>query len=54
MGLIQWFKWMILPTGVSLSANTASIWSWVEYQLEAYIVPELASNNKIHWSTLEL
>ena len=41
---------MILPTGVSLSANTASIWSWVEYQLEAYITPELASNNKIHWS----
>lgn len=41
---------MILPTGVSLSASTASIWSWVEYQLEAYIVPELASNNKIHWS----
>ena len=50
MGLIQWFKWMILPTGVSLSTSTASIWSWVEYQLIPYITPALSSNNKIHWS----
>lgn len=41
---------MILPTGVSLSANTASVWNWATYQLEAYITPDWATNNKIHWS----
>ena len=46
--LIRGFKWLKVPTGVSLNASTASVWTWATYQLVATITPSWVKNNKIH------
>lgn len=50
MGLTQWFKWLVVPSGVNLNVNAASIWSWMTYQLIPYITPALSKNQKVYWS----
>ena len=51
MGLTQWFKWLIVPSGVSLNASTASLWNWATYQLIPTITPVGSINKKIHWTS---
>lgn len=51
MSLVQWFKWLIIPNGVSLNASTASLGNWATYQLIPTITPAWVTNNKIHWTS---
>ena len=50
MWLAQWFKWLKVPTSISLSAVSAAVWKWSTYQLISYIFPEPVNNNKVYYS----
>lgn len=44
---VSTFRWLKIPTGVSLNTSTASIKVWTTYQLVATIIPTWAQNKKI-------
>lgn len=51
MGIIDGFKWLIVPTGVDLNASSVSIKIWTTYKLTATFTPSNPTNNKIYWSS---
>ena len=51
MWLIDGFKWLIIPTGVSLSASSLSLKVWTTYQLIATISPSWATNQNVTWTS---
>jgi len=50
-GVIDWFKWLVLSTWISLNSSTASIQVWNTYQLTATFTPENATNKHVSRSS---
>ena len=51
MAIIDGFKWLIIPTGMSLNAGSASIKIWTTYQLRAIFTPAGATNQHVTWAS---
>lgn len=51
MWLIDWFKWLVLPSNINLNVNTLSLKVWNTYQLTATLTPQNSTNKKLIWSS---
>ena len=50
-GLVKWFKWLVIPTGMELNTSSVSVEIWTTYQLIPVFTPSNPTNNKIYWTS---